>query len=182
MKICKVPISNKISTWLAILGAIPLAVGGITKGIDLLRYDLLNKAHNDEEIYTRHMIADHLQTSETVKTTTLLVNGGYLVINIYKDKCVVVKRETEDGMVIKNTVLPDPEKAEKIKNMYSNSGNLAYAMSPPFDFGHHRKDYGYEEKKKGAMIYRIYRDECVLSYSYDNYGNTINWRWEVYRH
>lgn len=175
-------IANNVGTWLAIFGAIPLAIGGITKGIDLLRYDLLGKAHNDEEVYIRHMIADHLQISEATKTTTIPISDGYLIISVYRDKCVVVKRETEDGMVTKNTVLPDPDKAEKIKKMYSNSGNLVYAMSPSFDFGYHKRDSNYRENQKGREIFRLYNDGCVLAYSYDDYGNTGNWHWKVYKH
>lgn len=176
-------IANNLTTWLTIAGMIPLGIGGITKGIDLLRYDLLDKAKNDEEIYIRHMIADHLQTSEITKTYPIPIEGGgRLLVNVYKDKCGVVKRETEDGMITKNTVFPDPDRAGKIKEMYSSSNGLAYAMAPPFDFGYHRKDKGYEENKKGNVVYWKYQDGCVLSYRYDDYGNTKDWRWEVYNH
>ena len=161
---------------------IPLGIGGITKGIDLLKYDLLGKARNDDQVYIRHMISDHLQSEEDAKTTTIPLDNGFLIINIYKDKCVIVKRKTVDGMITKNTVLPDPDRIEKIKEMYSSSRGIAYAMSPAFDLGYHRRDYNYKEKQDGKDIYRVYNDKCLLVYSLDAYGNTVNWRWRAYNH
>ena len=176
-------ITNSISTWLAILGALPLAVGGISKGVDTFRYDLFGVPRNDEEVFVKHMTSDHLLDNEHAQTTIIPVTDGMVIVNVFPDKCVVVKRKTSEGMVTAMKVLPDPEKAEKIKEIYSDSDNgTAYAMAAPFDFGAHNKDYGYKEEKRGAAIVRTYGDGCVLKYEFDKYGNSKGWTWVKYKH
>lgn len=176
-------IANNVSTWLAIFGAIPLAVGGISKGVDTFRYDIFGVPRNDEEIFVRHMASDHLLDNEQAQTTVIPVSDGVIIVNVFPDKCVVVKRKTDEGMVTAMKVLPDPEKAEKIKELYSDSDNsVAYAMAAPFDFGVHKQDYNYKEEKQGASVLRTYGDSCVLRYEFDKYGNSKNWTWLKYRH
>ena len=176
-------IANNVSTWLAIFGALPLAIGGISKGIDTFRYDLFGVPRNDEEVFVKHMTSDHLLDNEQAQTHVIHVTDGVIIVNVFPDKCVVVKRKTGDGMVTAMKVLPDPEKAEKIKEIYSDSDNgTAYAMAAPFDFGNHKQDYDYKEEKRGAAIVRSYSDGCVLSYGFDKYGNSRGWEWIKYRH
>ncbi len=176
-------ITNSLSTWLAIAGMLPMGVGGIAKGVDILRYDFLGKAHNEEEVYVRHMTSDHLLDNEHAQTTKIPVTDGVIIVNVFPDKCVVVKRKTSDGMVTAMKVLPDPEKAEKIKEIYSDCSNgVAYAMAAPFDFGAHKQDCDYKEEKQGVAIVRSYGDGCVLRYEFDKYGNSKNWVWVKYKH
>ena len=146
-------ITNSISTWLAILGALPIAVGAISKGVDTFRYDLFGAPRNDEEVFVKHMTSDHLLDNEHAQTTIIPVTDGMVIVNVFPDKCVVVKRKTSEGMVTAMKVLPDPEKSEKIKEIYSDSDKvLPTQWLPPFDFGAHNKDYGYKEEKRGAAI------------------------------
>ena len=165
------------------MGAIPLTIGSVSKGVEILKYDLLNMPENDEEIYMRHSISDHLLDNEHAQTTIIPVTDGIIIVNVFPDKCVVVKRKTNEGMVTAMKVLPDPDKAEKIKEIYSDSDKgMAYAMAAQFDFGAHNKDYGYKEEKQGAAIDRTYGDGCTLRYEFDKYGNSRNWTWVKYNH
>lgn len=176
-------LTNSLSTWLAILGALPLAVGGVSKGIDTFKFELFGMPRNDEEVFVKHMTSDHLLDNEHAQITTIPVTDGVIIVNVFPDKCVVVKRKTADGMVTAMKVLPDPEKAEKIKEIYSDCDNgVAYAMAAPFDFGAHKQDCDYKEEKQGAAIARSYNDGCVLRYEFDKYGNSKNWIWIKYQH
>lgn len=176
-------IANNVSTWLAVLGAIPLAVGGISKGIDIFRYDVFGMSRNDEEVFVKHMTSDHLLDNEHAQTTTIPVADGVIIVNVFPDKCVVVKRKTFDGMVTAMKVLPDPEKAEKIKEIYSDCNNgVVYAMVAPFYFGAHKQDNNYKEQKSDGGILRTYSDGCVLRYEFDKYGNSKHWEWVEYKH
>ena len=66
------------------------------------------------------------------------MSDGVIIVNVFPDKCVVVKRKTGDGMVTAMKVLPDPERAQKIKELYSDTDNgVVYAMAAPFDFSAH---------------------------------------------
>lgn len=176
-------IANNLSTWLAILGALPLAVGGVSKGIETFKFDLFGMPRNDEEVFVKHMVSDHVLGNENAQTTTIPVTDGVIIVNVFKDKCVVVKRKTGDGMVTAMKVLPDPEKAEKIKEIYSDYDNgVAYAMAAPFYFGVHKQDCDYKERKSDGGILRTYSDGCVLRYEFDKYGNSKGWEWVQYKH
>lgn len=176
-------IANNLTTWLSIPPLIAVALGGITKGVETFRYDLFGAPRNDEEAYVLHMASDHLLDNETAQTTSIPVSDGVIIVNVFPDKCVVVKRKTEDGMVTAMKVLPDPERAQKIKELYSDTDNgVAYAMAAPFDFCAHKHDSDYKEEKRGATIVRTYSDGCVLRYEFDKYGNTKNWTWVKYNH
>lgn len=176
--------TNNLSTWLAIPAALALSIGGITKSIDLFKYDLLGMARNEAEAYTRHMISDHLGSDEETKTMVMRCPKEVIILSVAPDGCATLKRKTIEGMVTSNTLVPDPKMADKIKELYSGSDNgVAYAMAAPFDFGAHNKDYGYkEEKTSGAAIVRTYGDGCVLRYEFDKYGNSLNWTWIKYNH
>lgn len=176
-------IANNLTTWLAIPGAIVIALGAITKGMETFRYDLLGMARNDEEVFVKHMTSDHLFDNETSQSNSIPVSDGTIIVNVFPDKCVVVKRKTSEGMVTAMKVLPDPEKAEKIKEIYSDYNNgVAYAMAAPFDFGAHAQDCDYKEEKRGVAIVRTYGDGCILRYEFDKYGNSKNWSWVKYNH
>lgn len=173
----------KITNIIALMTAIPLVLGGITKGVDMVKYNLLGKAHNDEEVYVRHMKADHLYTDEKPAITNIQIpDGGLARFLAYSDGCIVIKRQTEDGMTTGNKIFVKPEYAEKIKEMYSDSGNIAYAGMQKFDFGVHKGDLNYKEEKKRTIVIRYYRDGCNLGYEIDDYGNTASWRWLLYKH
>lgn len=172
-------ITSSITIALAICGSL----GSIPTGINAIKYDLLGMARNEPEVYTRHMIADHLVSIEEPQATVIYRPNEFISVNVFPDGCVVVKRKTTDGMVTSNTVVPDPKMVDKIKELYSGSdNNIAYAMEPPFDFGAHKADYGYDESKKGSSVLRVYKDGCVLRYEFNKYGTSQRWQWIKYNH
>lgn len=176
-------IANNLSTWLAVFAALPLAFGGITKAIESIRYDLIGTPRNDEEIFIKHTLSDHLMDKEPSQTHKIPVTDGIIIVNVFPDKCVVVKRKTNEGMVTAMKVLPDPEKIEKIKSLYSDGSNgIAYAATPAFDFGQHKNDQSYNEAKAGEEVIRAYKDKCSLKYGFDKYGNSKGWVWLRYNH
>ena len=176
-------IANNVSTWLAIPATIALSLGGISKSIDLVKYDILDKSRNEAEAYTRHMISDHLGSAEETQTMVMRCPKETIILNVSPDGCAALKRKTIEGMVTSNTLVPDPKMADKIKELYSGSDKgTAYAMAAPFDFGVHKQDYDYKEEKQGAAIVRTYGDNCVLRYEFDKYGNSRNWTWVKYKH
>ena len=128
------------------------------------------------------MIKEHLLDSENA--TSINDRDGKIIVYTYPDKCIVVKRVTEEGLVSGMKVLPDPSKIEMIKEKYSGSDNgTVYAgQIKKFELGEHAKDYNYAETKKGNDIVGTYSDGCVLRYSYDEYGNTKGWIWIKYQH
>lgn len=182
-----VSLTSKISKWLAIFAAIPLAIGGIVQGIDVVQYKFLGKAHNLDEVLMRHFKEDHLLSDEIPKITNIQIEGGGLIrIAAYKDKCVGAKRQESDGMMTKLTVLPHPEYVAKLIELYAKgNGGIAYAAMNEmkgFDFKAHKGDMSYTEGKKRTIIIRIYRDGCELGYELDDYGNSDKWRWIMYKH
>lgn len=172
----------KTGTIIAVITSIPVISTAVFKAVDVIKHDFLKYARNDEESYIKHMIKDHLLDSKDA--TTINSKEGIIIVYTYPDKCIVVKRVTEDGSVTGMKVLPDPSKIEMIKEKYSGSDNgTVYAgQIKEFELGEHAKDYDYAETKKGNDIVRTYSDGCVLRYSYDKYGNTKGWIWIKYQH
>lgn len=176
-------IANKLSTYLAIPATIALSLGGISKSIDLIKYDILDMSRNEAEAYTRHMISDHLGSDEETQTMVMHCPKETIILNMSPDGCATLKRKTIEGMVTSNTLVPDPKMADKIKELYTDSDNgIVCAMAAPFDFGIHKQDYDYKEEKRGAAIDRTYGDGCILRYGFDKYGNSKDWAWIKYRH
>jgi hypothetical protein len=172
----------KTGTIIAVITSIPVILGAVSKAVDMIKHDFLKYARNDEEVYIKHMINEHLLDSENA--TSINNRDGKIIVYTYPDKCIVVKRVTDEGLVSGMKVLPDPSKTEMIKEKYSGSDNgTVYAgQIKKFELGEHAKDYDYAETKEGNDIVRTYRDGCVLHYSYDKYGNTKGWIWIKYQH
>ena len=98
------------------------------------------------------MINEHLLDSENA--TSINNRDGKIIVYTYPDKCIVVKRVTDEGLVSGMKVLPDPSKTEMIKEKYSGSDNgTVYAgQIKKFELGEHAKDYDYAETKKVMIL------------------------------
>ena len=162
------------------------AGGGIPKGYDFVKYDLLKKPHNEQEAFTRHLMNEHVLNDEVCKTATLDARDGFAAISIRPDDCIVIKRKDSYGNVIDMKLLPPPDRADKIKAMYSDNCGIAYASEIPFDFGVHQGGFDYVQSKKdtknGVSILRVYKDGCTLRYRIDTYGYVKDWQWISYKH
>lgn len=159
-----------------------LAGGGVPKGYDFIKYDLLGIARNDAEAFTRHLMDEHVMTDEVCKTATLDAREGFASLTVRPDDCFVIKRKDSYGNIVDMKLLPPPDRADKIKTMYSDSCGIAYAGETPFDFGFHKGGFDYDESKKGSSILRVYKDGCTLRYEYSIYGSTQKWQWIKYDH
>ena len=158
------------------------AGGGIPKGYDFIKYDLMGKPHNDAEAFNLHLMDEHMLKDEVCKTATLDAREGFAAISIRPDDCIVVKRKDSYGNVLDMKLLPPPDRAEKIKEMYSSNSGIAYAGEKPFDFGYHKGGFDYVQSQKGSSILRVYKDSCVLRYEFNKYGTTQRWQWVKYQH
>ena len=163
-----------------------VSITGIIKGIEEFQYKVMGKAHSVNEIYMRHLIYDHIMKEDKSERSTMNTKEGFAEICKFpSDDCIAVQRRSEYGDPISITVLPSPDKIDKIKELYSNNSNIAYAgeYKIKFDFGVHLKDFSCREVISGNTVKRIYGDGCLLQYKYDvKSGSTINWVWIVYKH
>ena len=173
-------IANTITIGLAIIGSL----GSIPTGINAIKYDLLGIARNDAEAFTRHLMDEHVLSDEVCKTATLDAKDGFAAISLRPDDCIVIKRKDSYGNVIDMKLLPPPDRADKIKELYSDNSGIAYAGEQPFDFKVHREDlpYKYDESKKGSSVLRVYKDSCILRYEFSRYGTAQNFQWIKYNH
>ena len=103
----------KTGTIIAVITSIPVILGAVSKAVDMIKHDFLKYARNDEEVYIKHMINEHLLDSENA--TSINNRDGKIIVYTYPDKCIVVKRVTDEGLVSGMKVLPDPSKTEMIK-------------------------------------------------------------------
>ena len=159
------------------------SITGIVKGVEEFQYKVMGKAHSVNEIYMRHLIFDHIGKEDKKDKNTMATKEGYAETSIFQDDCIVVQRKTEYGDVISITVLPSPDKVDKIKEIYSSNYNVAYAAGIEFDFGVHLKDFQCGEVINGNTVKRTYSDGCCLQYKYDvKSGSTVEWTWIKYQH
>lgn len=163
------------------------AGGGIPKGVDFIKYDVLGKVHNFDEACMRHLISDHLSIEEECKSVTLNAREGFASITIRPDDCIVIKRKDNYGNIMSSKLLPDPKMVDKIKELYSfNDYSVVYASETSFDFGVHKGAFDYAEIEKVVksemVVIRTYTDRCVLRYNLDRSGFVKNWVWIKYRH
>lgn len=160
------------------------SITGIIKGVEEFQYRIMGKAHSVNEIYMRHLINDHIMTEEKADRKTTDTKEGYAEMSKYSsDDCIAIQRRSEYGDVISITVLPSPDKADKIKEIYSSGSGVAYAGGIKFDFGVHLKDFNCIEVRSGSIVKRTYNDGCRLQYKYDvKSGSTIDWVWLIYKH
>lgn len=175
-------IANNLTTWIAILGSLPLAAGGISKGIDIVRHDLIGIARNEEEAFQRHLMSDHFMSEEKAYCDVISAKNGFVVVNMFPDGCVTIKRKDENGNIVSMKVLPEPGKVDKIKEIYSDNSGIVYASEVPFKFGVHLGDFDYVESKKGSSVLRVYGDSCILRYEFSIYGASQRWKWIRYNH
>lgn len=176
----------KITNLIPIIIAIAGSLGSIPTGVNAIKHDLLGIARNDAEAFTRHLMDEHMLTDEACKTATLDAREGFAAISIRPDDCIIIKRKDAYGNVIDMKLLPPPDRAEKIKEMYSDNSNIAYAGEKPFEFGVHKGGFDYDQSKKatknGVSILRVYKDGCTLRYRIDTYGYVKDWQWVKYQH
>lgn len=160
------------------------SVTGIFKGVEEFQYKVMGKAHSINEIYMRHLIYDHIMKEDKSERSTMNTREGFAEICKFpSDDCIAVQRKTEYGDPISITVLPSPDKADKIREMYSSNSYIVYADGIKFDFGIHLKDFKCSEVINGNTVKRIYSDGCLLQYKYDvKSGSTVDWVWLVYKH
>ncbi len=160
---------------------IPVAVGGVSKGIDVLKYDIIGLPKNSEEKYIQHMVRSHFTEGENSKSTTIeMDNGSKLIVQIFKDGCITMKRISRDGLPGGFKIIPEPGKED---NLSKNENGIVYAgQKTRINLGSHRDDINYNEKIINKKIIREYGDGCVLIGSIDSYGNVNNWEWVKYKH
>lgn len=177
-------IISKLKNLSILIPVILASVTGIFKGVEEFQYKVMGKAHSVNEIYMRHLINDHIMTEEKADRKTTDTKEGYAEMSKYSsDDCIAIQRRSEYGDVISITVLPSPDKADKIKEIYSSNYGVAYAGQIKFDFGVHLKDFKCKETINGNTVKRTYSDGCCLQYKYDvKSGLTIDWVWLVYKH
>ena len=124
-----------------------------------------------------------MKEDKSERSTMNTREGFAEICKFPSDDCIAVQRKTEYGDPISITVLPSPDKADKIKEMYSGNYNVVYAEGIKFDFGVHLKDFNCKEVIYGNTVKRTYSDGCCLQYRYDTKtGQTIDWTWLVYEH
>ena len=177
-------IISKLKNLSILIPIILASITGIVKGVEEFRYKILGKAHSVNEIYMRHLINDHIMIEEKADRKTTDTKEGYAEMSKYpSDDCIAIQRRSEYGDVISITVLPSPDKADKIKEIYSNNYDVVYADGIKFDFGVHLKDFKCEEVINKNTVKRTYSDGCCLQYKYDvKSGSTVDWVWIKYNH
>lgn len=171
---------SKLKNWLIVLPMIPVAIGGVSKGIDILKFDILGLPKNSEERYIQHMVRSHFAEGEGSKSTTIeMESGNKIIVQVFKDGCVTMKRVSKDGLAGGFKIIPEPGKEDSLSR---NENGVAYAGQVKIDLGSHRDDVNYNEKMTDKKIIREYRDGCVLIGYIDKYGNVKNWEWIRYNH
>ena len=179
-------IISKLKNLSILIPVILASITGIIKGVEEFQYKILGKAQSVNEIYMRHLIYDHIMKEDKSERSTMNTREGFAEICKFpSDDCIAVQRKSEYGDPISIIVLPSPDKIDKIKELYSNNSNIAYASEYKikFDFGVHLKDFKCNEVIKGNTVKRIYSDGCCLQYRYDiQSGSTVEWIWLVYKH
>lgn len=175
---------SRFKIWLALISMIPASITGIIKGVEEFQHRVLGKAQSVNEIYMRHLIYDHIMKEDKSERNTMNTREGFAEICKFpSDDCIAVQRKTEYGDPISITVLPSPDKIDKIKEIYSSSCGVAYAQGIKFDFGVHLKDFKCKEIIVKDLVKRVYSDGCCLQYRYDvKSGSTIDWTWIIYKH
>ena len=173
-------IISKLKNWLIVLPMIPVAIGGVAKGVDILKYDIVGLPKNSEEKYIQHMIRSHFVEGENSKSTTIeMDNGNKVIIQVFKDGCVTMKRISKDGLASGLKIIPEPEREDSLSK---NEGNIAYAGMSKVDLGAHRNDSNFKEHIKSNEIVRVYNDGCVLIGRLSKLGNIDRWEWVKYQH
>lgn len=173
-------IASILKNWLIVLPMIPVAVGGVSKGIDILKHDIIGLPKNSEERYIQHMVRSHFVEDENSKSTTIETNNGNkVIIQVFSDGCVTMKRISRDGLAGGFKIIPEPGKED---NLSRNENGIAYAGQTGIDLGSHRNDVNYKEKIDDRKIIREYGDGCILIGHIDKYGNVKNWEWTKYKH
>lgn len=119
-------IISKLKNLSISIPVILVSITGIFKGVEEFQYKVMGKAHSVNEIYMRHLIFDHVMKEDKSDRSTIDTKEGYAEISKFKDDCIAVQRKTEYGDTISITVLPSPDKADKIKEIYSSNSNVAY--------------------------------------------------------
>ena len=173
---------SKFNKWLLLIPMIPASMAGISKGVDIFRYDILNQPRNSEERNIQHMIRYHFGEGEDSKSTTLEAqNGSKAIVHLFNDGCITMKRITREGLPSGLRIIPDPEKENDI-SLYDS--NVAYAGAPraEVDLGAHSGDSKYKENMRDGKIEREYSDGCVLVGYIGKYGNVDKWEWVRYKH
>ena len=106
-------------------------------------------------------------------------NGNKVIIQVFKDGCVTMKRVSKDGLASGLKIIPEPERED---NLSRNEGNIAYAGMPRVDLGVHKNDPNFKEHIKSNEIVRVYNDGCVLIGRLSKLGNIDRWEWVKYQH
>lgn len=173
-------IISKLKNWLIILPMIPVAVGGVSKGLDILKYDIVGLPKNSEERYIQHMVRSHFVEGENSKSTTIeMESGNKIIVQVFKDGCVTMKRISTDGLASGFKIIPEPGKENDLSK---NENGIAYAGVPKVDLGVHRNDSNFRENMKNNNVIRIYNDGCVLVGYMGKLGNIDRWEWVKYNH
>ena len=174
-------IISKLKNWLIVLPMIPVAVGGVSKGIDILKHDIIGLPKNSEERHIQHLVKYHFNSNETPKSATIDRNdGSKIIIQDYSDGCTTMKKISKEGLPSGFKIIPESEKEE---NFGWNDNNIVYAgKSQKLNLGSHRDDLNYKEKMIENKIERTYGDGCVLIGFIDEYGNVNKWEWIKYKH
>lgn len=174
-------IISKLKNWLIVLPMLPVAIGGVSKGVDILKFDILGLPKNSEERYIQHMVKYHFANNETPKTATIdRDDGSKIMIQDYLDGCTTMKKISKDGLPSGFKIIPAEGKEDSL-GMYG--GGVAYAgQQQKLDLGAHKDDLNYNEVVKDNKIERTYGDGCVLVGYIDEYGNVGGWVWVKNKH
>ncbi len=172
-------IISKLKNWLIVLPMIPVAIGGVSKGIDILKFDIIGLPKNSEERYIQHMVKYHFANNETPKSATIeRDDGSKITIQDYLDGCTTMKKISKDGLPSGFKIIPAEGKEDDL-GMYDDG--VAYAGQQRLDLRVHKNDLNYTEKVIGNRIERTYGDGCLLVGLIDEYGN-VTWEWVRFKH
>lgn len=171
----------------------PLLVSGGYKIFELIRYEGLKYAKDDNERYRYHMDEVHLYADDQTRTDHMLsLNGKKISVWTFaSDGCALVRWIDHRGMVLLTKVLPDPSLIlnEKDSVTWDWLPKVYAGGNYKFDFGVHAKDRyddykDFPQRDKHGYTYflRIYGDDCQLIYRVDRQGYSYGWKWTLYRH
>lgn len=175
--------------WLTIIAMVGSVSLGAAKVWDGFWYDFMEYPRNVEEKIINHMVYTHLFTRDIpMQEQVMSVRGDCKLVNTeYNDGCIVGTLKNKDGKIegfkVHATKQVIAMLAKKRRMHIIKEVEAGGAIA--FSFGVHTGDNEYIEgrgKRRGKFI-RLYVDGCLLSYMVDDrYGNTRDWRWEIYKH
>src|SRR3989304_6257863 len=98
---------SRVKGRLVIIPMIPIVAGGIAKGIDIFRYDILKLPRNIEERHLGHMLRSHFTEGESFKSTAIeMQKGNKVVVQVFGDGCVMMRRISKEGLISGLKIIP----------------------------------------------------------------------------